>query len=34
MNIMPPWLMPMPMKKKREKTYIPIHKKRRGKKKK
>jgi len=34
MIIMPPWLMPMPTKKKREKTYIPIHKKRRKKRKK
>jgi len=29
MIIPPDWLMPIPIKKKKEKTYIPIHKKRR-----
>jgi len=34
MIIPPVWLMPFPLKEKRTKTYIPIHKKRRKKKKK
>ena len=34
MNVMPLGLVPYPIKKKREKTYIPIHKKRRKKRKK
>jgi len=34
MIVMPDWLVPMPIKRKREKTYIPSHKKRRQKRKK